>query len=40
MKFQWNPYKLVKQLIAQHKQKKKLQKKLEELRKKDPFIYD
>ena len=40
MKFQWNPYNLVKELIAQYKYKKKLKKKLEELRKKDPYIYD
>jgi hypothetical protein len=40
MKFQWNPYKLVKELIAQYKHKKRLEKKLEELRKKDPYIYD
>lgn len=40
MKFIWNPYKLVKKLIAQHNHKKKLKKKLEELRKKDPYIYD
>jgi len=40
MKFEWNPIKLVKNLIAEYKHKKKLEKKLKELAKKDPYIYD
>jgi len=36
----WNPVKWIKDIIEERKYRKELKKKLEEMAKKDPFIYD
>lgn len=36
----WNPVKIIKRWLAKRKHEAKMKKKLEELKKKDPYIYD
>lgn len=35
----WNPIKIIKEILIKRKLEKQYKKKLEELRKRDPFVY-